>query len=336
MRKPVLRKNGRVIATNTTSNDFFRSCHDSIPSPFFVLTVNVLCCSFTVNRYQLLTNSPFPNQQVYSHEQLTVLIGDIMRFSTLPVSFLGAIAYGSSSIDAFSAGAGGCTAGEAAVGATHLSITPTNTGTLGDGGFSVVVDETTFPSSVSLEVGEEHTIYVRGSQFRGVLIMSDASPDDVSLSPFDNLLQESTACDGAGYPGITHTNSDLKSEVEGVLFCLTEGTYNIGVTVVVSNNAQEGSTYYYTGFPLVCGGGGGGVTATENPVTPGAPSMAPAEAEIPVIGGDTTTTPPAVETTAPPGSETTTPPASNATSTSKTLLLSLGAAFVTAVVAWAI
>jgi hypothetical protein len=305
------------------------SCHS-----FFKLSNrsahNNIHCTIVVN---LAHKLPTFHISKYSQRNL-LFFGAIMRFLTFPVNFLVVVAYGPSCIDAFSAGAGGCMAGEAAVGGSHLANFPSLTGSLVDSGFSVVVDETTFPSSVSLEIGEEHTIYVRGSQFRGVLIMSDASPDDVSLTPFDDLLQESAACDTLGYPGITHTTPDFKTEVEGVLVCITEGTYNIGVTVVVSNNAQEGSTYYYTGFPLVCGGGGGG--GTTGTVAPGALSVAPAEAEIPVIGGSETTTPPGLDTDSPPGSETMTPPPSSATSTTATLLLSFGAATAAVVVAWAI
>jgi hypothetical protein len=174
-----------------------------------------------------------------------------MRFLSLSVNLLAVFAYGPSVIDAFSTGAGGCMAGQAAVGGAHLANPNIVTGTLVQGAFSVAVGDEPFPLSAPLVIGEPYTITVQGPAFRGVLIMSDSS--DVSLTPVDNLLQNSIACDALGYPGITHVNSEFKDEVTGEIVCSGAGTQNVGVTVVVANNFQEGSLYYYTGFTIDCG-----------------------------------------------------------------------------------
>jgi hypothetical protein len=214
-----------------------------------------------------------------------------MRFSRLSVTlFVAAIALSPSATNAFSTGAGGCMAGQAAVGGGHLANPNIVTGTLAQGGFSVSVDAEAFPLTESLEIGETYSITVQGPDFRGVLIMS--SSDGVSLTPTDALLQPSLACDALGFPGITHVSSEFKAEATGEFVCLAAGTHNVGVTVVVSNNNQEGSMYYYTGFPIECGES---IAATEPPIE----TDLPAQTELPMVTDPPMETDPPVITVMP-------------------------------------
>lgn len=167
-----------------------------------------------------------------------------MRLSTSYVSLLAVVAHGPSVLDAFTAGAGGCMTGRGC----NPNITA---GTFVQGGFSVGIDEESFPLRAPLEIGRVYNISVQGPDFRGVLIKSNSL--GVSMQPTDTLLQPSVPCDGQGYQGITQVDAALKDKVQGEFMCLEAGTHDVGITIVVANNFQEGSIYYSTEFSIDCG-----------------------------------------------------------------------------------
>mmetsp|Transcript_20203 Transcript_20203/g.36489 ORF Transcript_20203/g.36489 Transcript_20203/m.36489 type:complete len:221 (-) Transcript_20203:249-911(-) len=183
-------------------------------------------------------------------------------------------------VDASPTGAAGCAIGEPAVGGAHLSY-PTTTGSLADGGITaqVVESETDSSSPAMLMVGEAYFVMVtREDGFKGVLINTDA-PSTTLMEGVNT--QEASVCTSA--QGVTHMNADLKTEAGGVIQADAPGTVNIGVTVVINNNAADGSEYYYSSFPVE-------FVAPDTTETP-APTPASAPASTPASAG------PAVATT---------------------------------------
>ncbi|KAG7339567.1 hypothetical protein IV203_025095 [Nitzschia inconspicua] len=168
-----------------------------------------------------------------------------MRFSTASLLLLAS----TPGVTAFPTGAGGCVAGAPSVGGSHLSNPTIMTGSLVNGAYSVALDGAALPPRGPLLVGESYDIAVRGPAFRGVLIMS-ASPN-VDLTPSTAALQPAAACAGVGV-GITHVNSDFKDAINGTITCLGPGPVTMGINVVVANNNQEGSIYYFSDVTVEC------------------------------------------------------------------------------------
>lgn len=194
-----------------------------------------------------------------------------MRFSASTVLLLAAAASTTpSAVTAFSTGAGGCSAGGPSPGGGHLANPNIMTGDLVQGGYSFSIDGEPLPLTAPLQVGESYDMEVGGPDFRGVLIMS-ASPN-VDLVPTTATLQPAAACAGTGV-GITHVNPEFKQVAEGSFTCTGPGTVELGVNVVVANNFQEGSIYYYTGFTVQCTDGAGSA-ATEDPTSTAPPTNA--------------------------------------------------------------
>jgi hypothetical protein len=54
------------------------------------------------------------------------------------------------------------------------------------------------------------------------------------------------ACTEDGVFGVTHSSNDLKMELGAILNVATAGTVTLDVTVVLAQNSQDGSIYYYS------------------------------------------------------------------------------------------
>jgi Reeler domain len=156
--------------------------------------------------------------------------------------------------DAYSTGAGQCIGGTAAVGAPHMTSTAVS-GTLQDGAFSITIgDQTSSPApQVTTNTDTIITISISSSspQFRGALIRA-SSPDGVefTLEPVGDTAQAAPVCTDPGVLGVTHTSNALKSEFSGTLNAATAGTITLDITVVRSQNSQDGSFYYYSPFTV--------------------------------------------------------------------------------------
>lgn len=158
----------------------------------------------------------------------------------------------SSSIHAFPSGAGGCSGGQAAVEGAHLT-TDAVTGFLSDGGFELVVNDqfSLDPDTLtSLEIGKPYSLSIRSSgPFRGILIRMEG--DGITVTPASGF-QEAAVCDGDGALGITHTENSDKTGLTSIGSFEVSSTQDLGVdvTIVVSNNGQDGSEYYYNPYLL--------------------------------------------------------------------------------------
>ncbi|KAL3904250.1 MAG: hypothetical protein SGARI_005005, partial [Bacillariaceae sp.] len=180
-----------------------------------------------------------------------------MRFSTTSFLSLVALAATTRSASAFSNGAGGCAPGQAAVAGLHVANPGFVTGSLADGGITVTFDGE--DSSAALLSSEGTDVEVSSeSGFRGVLIMS-VDPA-VGIVPVDGV-QPAGACAAIGATGVTHFDPSLKEEVEAVVDCQapTGSQVLLGVTVVVSNNQNDGSEFYYSEYLVTCGEAATGV-----------------------------------------------------------------------------
>jgi hypothetical protein len=60
-----------------------------------------------------------------------------------------------------------------------------------------------------------------------------------------------------GVLGVTHDNANLKFSMSAILNANTAGRIALDITVVISNNANDGSSYYYSPYTLTVGGSGG-------------------------------------------------------------------------------
>jgi hypothetical protein len=160
----------------------------------------------------------------------------------------------SSGVDAFPYTAGGCDGGIAAVKESHVSDTAV-TGTLADGGFALIVNNQyrLDPATPTyFLVGETYSLSIQGGPFRGILIRVEGEDVDAitmtAISPF--RLSEVCAMEGA--IGISHTESSDKTGLIpiGDIGVSSGQELGVDVTVVVSNNGQKGSEYYYDRYTL--------------------------------------------------------------------------------------
>lgn len=155
-------------------------------------------------------------------------------------------------------GASGCDGGKAAVGGAHLTGNAV-TGSLAQGGFELILDNKYIlvPNvPMPLIAGQSYSLSIKaedGSFFRGVLIRMEGAAgtdeDEILMSPAPGY-QGASVCEDIGVRGITHTGPEdqtgLTSIVEFSVPSVQE--LSVDVTVVVSNNAGEGSEYYYDPF----------------------------------------------------------------------------------------
>jgi hypothetical protein len=100
-------------------------------------------------------------------------------------------------------------------------------------------------NEIELVTGEVYELEVVATQdeFRGCLIRLEALDDQSAagaLTPGANA-RPAQACipQGPSVVGVTHFNSDLKTIFSGLLLTEEAGRFDVGITVVVSNNAEE-------------------------------------------------------------------------------------------------
>jgi Reeler domain len=172
-------------------------------------------------------------------------------FTTFLVAVTVATLYRSA--DAFPAGAGGCTGGEAAVGASHL--VNGKTGSLADGGLSVSLDGVPLiaGSTVAFPVGTSTGITVTSSAkpFKGFLLRlgeTGGVSTDAAFSFNSMDIQKASACFDVG--GITHMSKSAKTSVSATLnLPNAAAAMPLDVTIVIVNN-ETGSEYYYSQYFL--------------------------------------------------------------------------------------
>jgi hypothetical protein len=154
-------------------------------------------------------------------------------------------------IQAAPTGACSCDGGKAAVEGSHV-LGNVVTGMLIDGGFDLVVNgQYKLDPSIltSVEVGKTLTLSIKGGPFRGILLRMGAV--GLTMIPATNF-QLAIACMESNVAGITHTENAGKSGLTsiGEFRVPTEQELEVDVTVVVSNNANDGSVYYYNSYQM--------------------------------------------------------------------------------------
>jgi hypothetical protein len=155
---------------------------------------------------------------------------------------------GTAVVHAYSSGAGQCIGGMAAVGAPHMTSTAVS-GSLQDGDLRVTIrDQLTFSQrDVYLNTDMTIGIFASSPGFRGALIRaSSADGVEFTFEPVGDNSQMASVCTDSGVLGVTHTSNALKTEFTGILNAATTGTITLDITVVRSQNSQDGSFYYYT------------------------------------------------------------------------------------------
>jgi hypothetical protein len=161
---------------------------------------------------------------------------------------------------AYPNGAGQCIGGRAAVGGEHLTLNPSETGSLVDGGLEVTVNgDTTLTENggpYEIATNTDYTIAIGISSsggFRGALIRasSDNGETDFTLQAADDFGQEATSvCSDDGVLGVTHVTNDIKPSLSATLNVAFVGTITLDITVVQAANDNDGSYYYYSPFTL--------------------------------------------------------------------------------------
>jgi hypothetical protein len=184
----------------------------------------------------------------------------------------------------FPGGAGGCAPNRAAVEGSHLATPARQTGPLGNGGLQVVLDDEIVLRSTqwtNFTVGEDHTLTLKtindqGTPFRGFLFR--LGPGDNSQVDTREALQGTTSDTSVaenlcvvdqGVGGLTHTDSELKDTVRGILRMDRVATnMPLDVTVVIQNRNGL-SEFYYQQFRI------NAVTGNTQPGGPAPPTPSP-------------------------------------------------------------
>ena len=208
-------------------------------------------------------------------------------------SFLLALLSTGRSVVAFSSGAGRCVVGEAAPLGLHLTGDPA-TGTLDDGGYTIIVggETVTNGGSVAQTVGTAFDIVLEGPDFRGVLIMVAGQPDTV-IVPGAGLQLNTIGTDCSGTASITHTDSELKQTASGSVTLDEPLSTTLELNVVVQNSGGL-STFYYSQVDLsvieetAAPTNSPVATPTSSPVVP--LTISPVAATPPTQGPDLPTT----------------------------------------------
>eukprot|EP00542_Grammatophora_oceanica_P007118 CAMPEP_0194059282 /NCGR_PEP_ID=MMETSP0009_2-20130614/68577_1 /TAXON_ID=210454 /ORGANISM="Grammatophora oceanica, Strain CCMP 410" /LENGTH=274 /DNA_ID=CAMNT_0038709761 /DNA_START=46 /DNA_END=866 /DNA_ORIENTATION=+ len=155
------------------------------------------------------------------------------------------------------------------LGGFHLTRAPSATegsGGIGDGGFELVFGDVPLFDMAGVvnvvEANEMIELRVLSSNtdgfFRGFLIrISDFGDmiDDATmiLQPRDSDAQRLGACNSMNIPSLAHTQNFNKTSIVGFFeypMPVSENPIRLEVTVVVANNAGEGSVWYYSDFRL--------------------------------------------------------------------------------------
>lgn len=162
----------------------------------------------------------------------------MMRLSNAaPLLFLWTIGAQTQHVSAWPTGAGGCPAGEAAVGGGHKARMPGDLGALEEGNFTLTLDGDAVSSDAAVPVsaGTEYTLSLSGAEFRGFLFRLQLNGTDAStfISPGtvgDPQATSPGVCD-EGIGAVTHSMNDAKTEATAVLNIASPGTYTMDVTV---------------------------------------------------------------------------------------------------------
>lgn len=153
--------------------------------------------------------------------------------------------------------AGGCDGGVAAVGPPHLIPGAVN-GSLADGNYSLVINNNVIDpklSSITFVSGKSYHISIRiavgsSATFRGALIRAEmGAAGGFTLDPETNGQAASVCL--VPIRGVCHTSNADKTELGAKFKTSSTGTLFLDVTVVKSNNAVDGSRYYYTRFTFL-------------------------------------------------------------------------------------
>jgi hypothetical protein len=152
----------------------------------------------------------------------------------------------SSTVSAFTSGAGRCAVGQSSVGSIHLSMLTITTGTLEDGGYVTTVNGQTASTAgtVTASVGMPFDIEISGPDFKGVLIMV-AGQDDTVLAAGAGLQLNAIGVDCLGTASISQTTSVAKSSAVGTATIDAPVLTTLELNIVVTNSGGL-STYYYS------------------------------------------------------------------------------------------
>jgi Reeler domain len=163
-------------------------------------------------------------------------------------------------VEALPNGSPVCTVGSAPFPPTGLHVTRTNvTGGISLGQFQVKIGNTILVANKTNYIASDTNLTVQlastnGTQFRGVLIILNQPDVDMSsnlfISPSSTTLKVQENCTASNYSGFTHTNNELKSSAEATVNMPREQLAYLDVTVVLYNNAVDGSAYYYTRYDI--------------------------------------------------------------------------------------
>jgi hypothetical protein len=154
---------------------------------------------------------------------------------------------------AFPEMAGGCDRGVPSVGASHVSDLAT-TGSLKDGNITVTLNRIPLVNYSTVSINQNYKLEVRSPNgFRGLLVR--VTGEDFTFTSDDENFQDAEACSAdSNVPrletivGLSHKDNDLKNRASGDIKFILEQDFQVDITVVVSNNANDGSEYYFTSF----------------------------------------------------------------------------------------
>jgi len=184
----------------------------------------------------------------------------MITFRTLLLSGAALICVVPRIVTASPRGAGGCTGGMAAVGASHLTATTVETGSLQDFGITLLLNGDPLDPATThdIPIGMDHTWELAASSndtaFRGFLLRLDGGTEGINttaaLSGKGGRVQiaETVCVETEGVGGVTHTSRKLQTSVSGKLRLdeLSEDM-NLDVTVV-ARNRNDVSIFYYSAF----------------------------------------------------------------------------------------
>lgn len=167
-------------------------------------------------------------------------------------------------------GAPSCESGTANVQSLHLSPTRNpRTGDLSTNGFEVYLNGTllesgnlTSPTLFEAETDNILQVKAINGTFRGILMLLYQPAvnvhDGEGLTP-QEPLQAAVGCVGSLTSGVTHTENSPKQEVSAILhYDTTEGVATLDINIVVANNDDEGSAYFFQKYYLQAFEGEGG------------------------------------------------------------------------------
>ena len=196
-------------------------------------------------------------------------------------------------VNAYPDGAPVCRIGVASPDSLHTFPTrDPMTGSLAAGGFQVLLDDEALDPATprTVQANQKVNVLVTSldgiKEFRGILLIVSQVGFSSTIGAFQltsdeelAMVQISEPCIESGYGGITHLNSDLKSNVTAsMMFDKNYDDLRFDVNIVVQNRraGEGGSRYYYDQYSMKVEGGASSATA--------APSMAPTNLSCGLFG----------------------------------------------------